>query len=145
MTDRKTAHRNAFLLALVMVGLVIGFAGMPMAQAAFDVHAYTVDIVDAWTGWPWGYLRLTTTSYSSGNNLGTVVATQQASVWLPLTASCDGTTVSTIDSHRKLATGDFTVILWLIWPLIPFQTNYISLYKQVSYYGSGFSYLTWWN
>ncbi|TET11362.1 MAG: hypothetical protein E3J86_03150 [Candidatus Thorarchaeota archaeon] len=145
MTDRKTAHRNAFLLALVMVSLAIGFAGMPMAQAAISEHSYKLVISDTWFGWEFGWIKLITLAYSYGTGLGTVIPAQNyQDFWPWLTISMDGTGVSTIDYNRKLARGYFTCIAWIIWPILPIEIKFVTLLTEVRCYSSTFSYVDWW-
>ncbi|MHA1882487.1 MAG: hypothetical protein ACTSUO_05525 [Candidatus Thorarchaeota archaeon] len=145
MKDRKTAHFYAFMLALAMTGFVVG-CGLPVVQATpYHTHAYRVPIRDAW--FPilvFGEMILTTTSYSEGSDLGVVLASATSWSFLPLTIEVTGSSVTYIDSHRKVARGSYKAIAWAFWPLVPLQTNYYTLHKQVSYYGSGFSYSTWW-
>ncbi len=145
MKDRKTAHLYAFMLALAMTGFVIGF-GLPVVQAVSDIHNYDVPIRDSI--FPWiigGWMKLQTTSYSDGDNLGTVDASATATSNWPLTIEVTGDSVTFVDDNTKLAKGYYTAIVWLIWPIIPIQTAYFILHTEVQYWGDGFDYSTWWS
>jgi hypothetical protein len=142
MVGRKKAHINAFLLAMAMTGLVMGI-GLPIVTAApDDHHEYDNWIADTFLGINGVRVTLITDSYKDGLYLTAVHATQDnwIAAWaFTTTVTQRGTEVTDIDDHRKLASGEFYVTVYIVWPF-PIDSATGNLYTEVSYYGSGFSY-----